>query len=241
MRLLLIALVTLPALAAAQPGPDDPTPPGLTPPIAAPAASPVDQADLDDAAADRAFGTSTGLVVPAGRADLSVRGAQGGVLFSAAVGLGHGIELSGQLGGAHDAGLVGGDLKIEVARTRTWAFALDGGFHAFGIDDGGAGVFNLGGAFSYVSDEVVLSFGGGLLGAGGGGAAGYANASVLIGRGAFRPILEGASLDGPLWWFGGARLGNGHACLDIGVGGGGTGDGASGVGPVPFVGLTLRP
>ena len=242
MRLVVLALVTVPALAAAQPGPDDPTPPGLTPPIAAPAPlSPIDQADLDDAAADRAFGTSTGLVVPAGRVDLSLRGAQGGGLLSAAIGLGHGVEISGQLGGASQAGLVGGDLKIAVARTRTWAFALEGGYHFVGIEDGEGGGFNVGGVMTYAADSAVLSFGGGLLGSASGPPSAYANASLVIGTGPFRPILEGATLAGPVWWFGGARIGNGHACLDIGFGGGGAGDGADGVGPVPLVGLTVRP
>lgn len=238
---IVLPLLIVPALAAAQPGPDDPSPPGLTPPIAAPAPrSPLDQADLDDAAADRAYGTSTALVVPGGRVDLSVRGAQGAVLFSAAVGVGHGIEISGQLGGAQGVALVGGDLKIAVARTRTWALALDAGYHVFGVEDGGGGAFNIGGAASYASDSAMLSFGAGLFGAGDGGAAPYADASLIVGRGPFRPILEGAMFGSP-WWFGGARMGNGHVCLDVGVGGGGAGDGASGVGPVPLVGLTVRP
>src|SRR3569623_2722993 len=125
MRLHVVSLVTVPALATAQPGPDDPTPPGLTPPAATqPPLSPIDLSDRDDAAADRAFGTSSALGVPAGRGELSLRGAQGGGLFSAAVGIGHGIEISGDLGGSSMAALVGSDDKIELARTRTWAFAL---------------------------------------------------------------------------------------------------------------------
>jgi hypothetical protein len=243
MRLVVVvaALALVPALAAAQPGPDDPSPPGLTPPIAAPPPlSPVDQADRDDASADRAFGTSTGLVVPSGRVDMSARVAEGGALLSAAIGFDHGIEISGQIGGAHDVYMAGADLKIAVARTRTWALALDAGYHTLAVEDGGGGGFNVGAATSYVGDAGVLSFGAGLLGSIGGGATYYTNASFIIGRGAFRPIVEGALLETEMLGFAGARIGNGHVCVDLGVAGVG-GDGTSGVGPLPLMGLTIRP
>lgn len=244
MRLVVLALLAVPALAAAQPGPDDPSPPGLTPPIATPPPaprSPLDQADLDDAAADRAYGTSTALVVPTGRMDLSVRGGNGGVVFSAAAGLGSNIEISGQLGGAQDVVLVGGDLKVALARTRTWGLAAEAGYHLIGAGDGGGGAFSFGGVFTYVADSAVLSFGGGVLGASGGNAVLYGNASVLVGHSAIRPVLEGATLDGDLFGFAGVRVGNGHACLDVGVAGGGCSSSSDGVGPLPLVGLTLRP
>ena len=88
-------------VAAAQPGPDDPTPPGMTPPIKPPPApeSPLDLADHRDAAADRAFGSSTALVVPRGTVDLSVRFGKGGLIGSAAVELGSSAELSADLAG----------------------------------------------------------------------------------------------------------------------------------------------
>ncbi|HSN28646.1 MAG TPA: hypothetical protein VLT45_20310, partial [Kofleriaceae bacterium] len=200
----------------------------------------VDSIDRDDAAADRAYGTSTALAVPGGRADLSLRAGQGGLLFSAAVGLGSGIEISGQLGGASEVGLVGGDVKIAVARKRTWGLALDGGYHLVGDGEGGGGLVSFGAVVSAVSDEAVFSFGGGVIGATGSDAVPYANASLVAGRGGFRPIVEGAIVSSSAFGFLGARVGNGTVALDAGVGFGG-GDGVSGVGPVPLVGLTLRP
>jgi hypothetical protein len=243
MRLVVVlAILAVPAFATAQPGPDDPTPPGLTPPIAAPLPpAPVDQVDQDDAAADRAYGTSTALVVPGGRADLSVRAGEGGILFSAAIGLGSGIEVSAQLGGVSELALVGGDLKIAVARKRTWGMAIEGGYHLVGDGEGGGGVFSVGGVVTAVSDGAVFSFGGGVIGASGGTSVPYAHTSLVLGRGGFRPIVEGAVASTTQAAFVGVRIGNGRAALDAGVGFGRADDGSGGVGPLPLLGLTLRP
>ena len=241
MRLVVLAILVLPAVAAAQPGPDDPSPPGLTPPTVAPTPSPVDQIVQDDAAADRAYGTSSAFAVPAGRADLSIRAGQGGVLFSAAVGLGGNVEISGQLGGASDLGLVGGDLKIAVARTRTWGLAIEGGYHLIGDGEGGGGVFSFGGVFSAASDSTVLSVGAGVIGGSGDQSVPYAHASLVAGRGGFRPIVEAAIASTADLGFLGARIGNGTIALDVGVGLGHDETGGNGVGPLPLLGLTLRP
>ncbi|MBV8759616.1 MAG: hypothetical protein JO257_20170 [Deltaproteobacteria bacterium] len=242
MRHVVLAILVLPAVAAAQPGPDDPTPPGLTPPLAAPPPpAPLEQADRDDAAADRAYGTSTAIAQAAGNVDLSIRGAQGGVLFSAALGLGGGIEISGQLGGASEMGLVGGDLKIAVLRERTWGFAIEGSYHLVGDGEGAGGVFSFGGVATWVSDQAVFSLGGGMLGGSGDQSLPYANASLIAGRGAFRPIVEVALASSLDVGFLGARIGNRTVALDVGVGFGRDGDGGHGVGPLPLLGLTLRP
>ena len=269
MRLAAVLVLALPSLAAAQaPGMYDPTPPlappGMTPMTgdtdepprviapaapAAPSLSPIEVAAARDAADDRAYGTSTALTVPDGKVDASLRVAPVGLLASVTAGLGGGLELSADWGAVvPEQGMTsyGVGAKLALARKGGWAFALQGGYHQLG-DDGESspvGLWSLGGVLTGCTDRecsALVSLGGGVLGSteGSGQTIPYGWASVLLGTGGFRPILEGSVLDGGgVLGFLGARMGGARVAFDLGIGFlGGDGEG----GGLPIAGLSVRP
>jgi hypothetical protein len=270
MRLAAVALVlALPAVAFAQaPGMYDPTPPlappGMTPPDAdrddpprpAEQPAPADVAPITayaqrDAAADRAFGTSTAIALPSGKIDVSGRASVFGGIGSIAAGLGSGIEVSADISGVSgELGGIGGGVKLVLAHSRTTAFAATASYHNMTDDCGDCmdtmGLWSVGAVFSSCvgSDcSSLVSLGGGVMGVteDGSDKVGYLSASLVAGSGGFRPILEGAALladSGGILGFAGARMGGKRVALDAGIGfmlGDGEGGG------VPMLGLSVSP
>lgn len=234
--------------------------PGLTPPMAGlttiapprPAPTPIALATARDAADDRAYGTSTALVVPDGKVDVSLRAAPIGGIASVTAGLGAGFELSADVsgifveGGMASYGVSG---KLQLGRKAGWALAVEGGYHQVGDDGSSDGVSDAVGLWSggvVVSGctdracSALLSLGGGVLGSteGSGHAIPYVWSSALLGTGGFRPILEGAILDGGVLGFLGARMGGKTVALDLGVG---LLAGDGGGGGLPVAALSVRP
>jgi hypothetical protein len=268
MRLAVAALVlALPAAASAQaPGmyanPGRPlAPPGLTPPDedrdeppAAPAAEPTPQGlaayAARDAAADRAYGTSTAVALPSGKVDLSGRASFFGGIGSIAAGLGGGLEVSADIGAVSDeVGTIGGGVKLVVAHSQTVALAANASYHRLNDDcydcSGGDGLWVIGGVLS----SCMGSDCGSLISVGGGvmvvsdedDRAGYLSASLVAGTGGFRPILEGFALlgdDGGVLGFAGARMGGKRVAFDAGIGFVLADDDGGGA---PMIGLSVRP
>ncbi len=266
MRLAAVLVLVLPSIAAAQaPGMYDPTPPlappGMTPyvgdtdepprvvtPVAAPRTS-LELAAARDAADDRAYGTSTALVVPDGKVDVSLRVAPIGGIASVTAGLGGGIEISADAGGLvvgeDGASVYGGGIKLALARRGSWALAVEGSYHKGG-DTGesvSTGLWGLGAVVSGCTDHAcsaLISLGGGMLGTRDAdpSAMPYAWGSALLGTGGFRPIIEAAWLGDGVIGFLGARMGGPRVAVDAGigfVGGGGAGGG------LPVIALSVRP
>jgi hypothetical protein len=267
MRLAAVAalVLALPAVAYAQaPGMYDPTPPlappGMTPPDGdreepprPPAEQPVTPLAAyaaRDAAADRAFGTSTAVALPSGKIDISGRASTFGGIASIAAGLGSGIEVSADIGGVSGGlGSIGGGVKFVLAHGATTAFAATASYHNVTDDCDDCmdtGMWSIGGVFSSCmgSDcSSLVSLGGGVRGVteSGGDNVGYLSASLVAGNGGFRPILEGAALladSGGILGFAGARMGGKKVAFDAGIGfvladhdGGG----------VPMIGLSVSP
>lgn len=263
MRLVLLVLA-LPSVAAAQaPGMYDPTPPlappGMTPlaadtdeppspPAPAPALSPIELAAARDAADDRAYGTSTALTVPAGKVDASLRVASFGGIASVSAGVVDGLEVSADMGlvlPEDGAASYGVGAKLALVKKGGWGLAVEGSYHQMGDDGGGGavGLWSLGGVVSGCTDRecsALVSLGGGVLGSteGSGQTIPYGWASVVLGTGGFRPILEGSVLEGGVLGFLGARMGGTRVAFDLGIGFlGGNGEG----GGLPIAGLSVRP
>lgn len=272
MRLAAVLVLALPAAASAQaPGMYDPTPPlappGMTPPEAdrdepprpapvdapeAPERSALDTAIARDAAADRAYGTSTALALPSGRLDLSGRASAFGGIASVAAGIGSGLEISADVAGigGEQLGFLGGGVKLEIAHGRRWALAATASYHRI-TEDGGdymdqAGLWSAGGVVSACSARdcpVLVSAGGGIMGVteSDSDTVPYLSGSLIAGTGSFRPILEGAALlvdNGGLLGFFGARIGGKRVAVDAGFGVlVADGDG----GALPMLGLSIAP
>jgi hypothetical protein len=273
MRLAVVLVIALPSIASAQaPGAYDPTPPlappGMSPlaadtdepplsapsltsvaPPPAPELSPIERAARRDAADDRAYGTSTALVVPQGQVDASLRVAPFGGVLSVAAGLGGGLELSADVGGiVADAGMgtYGVSAKLALVRRYGWTFAVLGGYHKAGDgENGDAGLYNVGAVVSGCTDRDcsgLISIGAGVMGStqdSSSDSIPYAWGSLLLGTGGFRPIIEGAVLQGGVLGFVGARMGGRRAALDLGLGFLGA-DGGEG-GGLPIAALSVRP
>jgi len=248
MRLVVLALLALPALAAAQPGPDDPTPPGMTPPVVPARAVPpppsgLELADQRDAAADRAFGSSTALVVPRGTADVSIRAGSGVLDTSVALGLGGGLELSADYGRGGNQSMAGAALKVGLVREGMFGLAIEGGFHSTNNQDSSTPsgtAWSTGAAASLCSDSscaVLLSGTAGIVGDGNHSGT-YATGSVLFGTGGFRPMLEVAVISGESLEFLGVRMGGRNASVDVGIAAASDEDGGA---VIPLFGLTVRP
>jgi len=264
MRLVLLVLA-LPSVAAAQaPGMYDPTPPlappGMTPlaadtdeppspPAPAPALSPIELAAARDAADDRAYGTSTALTVPAGKVDASLRVASFGGIASVSAGVVDGLEVSADMGlvlPEDGAASYGVGAKLALVKKGGWGLAVEGSYHQMGDDGGGGavGLWSLGGVVSGCTDRecsALLSFGGGVLVSEDSASdrLPYAWASALLGTGGFRPVLEGAVLEGGVLGFLGARMGGRKVAFDLGIGilGASAGEG----GALPIAGISVRP
>jgi len=249
MRLVVLAVLALPALAAAQPGPDDPTPPGMTPLVVPPPAPPsgLDLADQRDAAADRAFGASTALVVPRGTADVSIRAGSGVLDTSVAIGLGAGLELSADYGRGGNESMAGAALKLAVVREGLFGLAIEGGYHSTNNQDTAnpdGSVWSAGVAASLCSDSscaVLLSVTAGEVGDGNNHTGTYATGSVLFGTGGFRPILEVAVASGQSAEFLGVRMGGHSVAIDVGIAAASSDDDEDGGAVIPLFGLTVRP
>lgn len=218
-------------------------------PPAAPQLTPIERAARRDAASDRAYGTSTALTVPNGEVDASLRFAPVGGILSLTAGLGAGVEISVDAGGVvGESGVAsyGIGAKLALAHKGGWGLAVQGGIHKMGDSESDAlSLWNLGAVLSGCSDadcSALLSLGGGVLGSSensSGDTIPYAWASMLLGTGGFRPIIEGTVLQGGVLGFLGARMGGRHAALDLGIGflGGDGGDG----GALPVAALSVRP
>jgi hypothetical protein len=245
-------------------GDTDEPPPAMPPPVnavdpfrapsltqvAAPPAlvlTPIELAAQRDSADDRAYGTSTALVVPDGKVDVSVRAAPIGGIASVTAGVGGGFEISADAGavvGEEGVDAYGFGGKLALARKGGWALALQGSYHTLGDGDGDPlSLWSAGLVASGCTDHdctALLSLGGGVLGAtdNEGDTVPYAWASMLLGTGGFRPILEGTIVSDGMLGFLGARMGGRHAALDLGLGiVGGSGEG----GALPVAALSVRP
>lgn len=246
--LVLPVLLALPALAAAQPGPDDPTPPGMTPqavppPPASPPLTGLELADQRDAAADRAFASSTALVVPRGTADVSIRAGSGVLDTSAAIGLGAGLELSVDYGHGGNQSMAGGALKLALVREGLFGLAIEGGYHSTNNQDSSTpdgSQWSGGAAASLCSDDscaVLLSVTAGEVGDGNH-TSSYVTASALFATGGFRPIAEIAEISGQSIEFLGVRMGGRNAAVEVGMAAVSDDDGGA---VIPLFGLTVRP
>jgi hypothetical protein len=262
------ALVLAPAVAFAQaPGMYDTgrplAPPGMTPPEHdrdAPAqATPAQPSGLEavaarDAAADRAYGTSTAIALPSGKVDLSGRASYFGAMGSVAAGLGGGLEISADIGAVtDDVASVGGGLKLVVTHSRTASLAATASYHHMSDDcydcSSAGALWAVGGVVSTCVGETcssLLSAGGGVMGmTDGDNTIAYVSASLIAGTGKFRPIVEGAAMlaqGGGVLGFVGARMGGKRVAFDGGVGfllpADGEGDGGA---AAPMVGLSISP
>jgi hypothetical protein len=268
MRLAAATLVlALPAVAFAQaPGMYDTTrplaPPGMTPPDGdrdeppggqpAPVEEPQGLAAYAarDPAADRAFGTSTAVALPAGTMDLSGRASFFGGVGSIAAGLGGGVEISADVGALPDAvGSIGGGVKLVVAHSQTVALAATASYHRISDDcydcsSSDDALWAVGGVVSTClgdSCSSLLSAGGGVMGVTDEDKLGYVSGSLVAGSGSFRPILEGVALlgdGGGVLGFAGARIGGRRVAFDAGIGFVLADDSGGGA---PMVGLSIRP
>jgi hypothetical protein len=277
MRLVPAALVlALPAVAFAQaPGMYDPTrplaPPGMTPPegdrdepphrdkAPAPAEQPVSPLaaySARDAAADRAFGTSTAVALPSGKIDVSGRASYFGGIGSLAAGLGSGLEVSVDIASiTDDASMVGGGVKLVLVQGQTTALAATASYHhvndsCYDCSSSDDALWAVGGVLSTCVGEncsSLFSVGGGVMGVTDSGSnnVGYLSASLVAGTGGFRPILEGAALlgeGGGILGFAGARMGGKKVAFDGGIGFLLSSDGESdGGAAAPMIGLSVRP
>lgn len=218
-------------------------------PPPAPVLTPMALAAQRDSADDRAYGTSTALVVPDGKVDASLRAAPIGAIASVTAGLGSGLEISADAGAifADEDGATsfGFGAKLALARRDNWAFALQGSYHQLGGDGEGdpLTLWSAGAVVSGCSGHdctTLLSLGGGFMKSSDDSddTVPYVWGSMLLGTGGFRPILEGTIVADGMLGFLGARMGGRHAALDLGVGIlGGSREG----GALPVAALSVRP
>ena len=218
-------------------------------PPAAPELTAIERAARRDSANDRAFGTSTALTVPDGQVDASLRIAPVGGILSLAAGLGNGIEISVDAGGVvgeDGVGSYGIGAKLALAHKGGWGLAVQAGIHSMGDGESDSiSLWNVGAVVSGCSDadcSGLISLGGGVLGSSDSydDKIPYAWASMLLGTGGFRPIIEGSVLQGGILGFLGARMGGRHAALDLGIGFLGSSEGGDG-GALPVAALSVRP
>ena len=215
----------------------------------APEPAPIELSAARDSASDRAYGTSTALVVPDGKVDMSVRAAPIGALASITAGLGSGLELGADYGGIigeDGIGSYGIGGKLALARKGSWAFAVQGSYHQLGGDGEGEPLtlWSAGAVVSGCSGHdcaALISLGGGVLASSDSSddTIPYAWGSMLLGTGGFRPTVEGTVLEGGMLGFLGARMGGRNAALDLGLGilAGPDGEG----GALPVAALSVRP
>jgi hypothetical protein len=249
----LLAIPLLAATASADPGPRVALgePPGATPPeradavaIAAHVPTPLDDVAAHDAAADRAIGFGTAVLLRPGQVDVSGRSVLNHAgIASVAVGVTHDLELSVQ---GMRAGTYGVDFgvgaKVALARHATYSLALTGNLTA------GERQFvstTLAYSTCLVDCAALVTIAGGLAKSDDysqgliQGTTPIADASIIMGRSWARPLVE-------LAWFGdslgyaGMRFGNRYVALDVGAGViDASESGDTSVGAV--VGLSVRP
>ncbi len=254
MRLAALVVALIPATALAQPAMVQPqadlAPPGLTP-SAQPQPDPIDVARDRDAAADRGIVLGTAIALPAGAVDVSLRAAGPAGMASVAIGLGSGFEISLDGGGVVVPGRTspdayGGSAKLVVVRRPQWALALDASLHRYAdssmpnvVGTGSAMATGCMGAGCYVL--ATAASGVAVTSKGDGNIAPFIAGSILLGRGWFRGIAEGAAIvgSGQAVGFTGARIGGKRFALDAGMGIY-VPDSGSPM-PLPTVGLSLRP
>ncbi len=216
----------------------------------------LDHVQAIDAANDRAFVLGTALVQPMGNVDMSLRSVvEHGAILGLAAGIGFGIELSvdsAWLGGTTHENVLGVGAKVRIVRRGTWAVSVDASVHKVSTDAGDymystnyymTGVKLTGCASPTCNALVTVGLGiaaskeslttDGVFDT----IAPVVTGSVVIGTGAFRPMLELAYADDAYGVIG-ARFGGRHVAFDCGVGftslGGNVGGGL-------MLGLAVRP